>query len=709
MLVAVWFSLRRLQLHTVSAFFISLLLILSLLSPVGAFAQETSAPELNLTAAEKAWLANHRKIRLAVDIDRAPFEYVDDQQLYRGMAADFVRLVEKRLNIIFDVDKKRPWPEMVEAVKKRHLDAFSLVVKTPQREAYVNFTEPYISFPMVIVSLDSEPYIDGIEALRNRTTAVVKSYASHDLLVKNHPYLQLYLAANVRKGLEAVSQGRAYAFVGNLAVVNQVIRETGITNLKISGQTPYRFELSMAVRNDWPELIPILQKALDSISPEEYDQIFNRWIHLKFEEVVDYRLVLSIVGVGLLILFIILIWNRKLQKEVLQRQKAEEKLEIAIESISDGFALFDADDGFVFANKAYMEAHPILGESLSPGTKFEDITRKLAAIGFYGNTPDEIEARVSKRMEIFRTGKPYEYRMADGRWFEMREYNARDGGIALVRSDITGRKQAEEELLKTRDDLERRVEKRTRDLSNALKDAKVASQAKSAFLANMSHELRTPLNAIIGFSDTMRAHIFGDLNDKYMEYANDINNSGKHLLYLVDDILDLAKLESETIELNIEKVTPKEVIEEVIPLVSKMMSDRQIDLVDLCDGHENQTVLADKTRLKQILLNLFTNAIKYNVDGGKVILNCEGQANGMTKITLIDTGLGIPKALHSQVFDTFNRLNFDDSNIKGTGIGLTISKHLTELMGGKINFESDEGKGSKFWIEIPCPKDPEAE
>ena len=217
-----------------------------------------------------------------MDIDWAPFEFVDDQKQYRGMAADYIRLIEERLGITLTIYKERPWPKMVEAVKNRELDAFSLVVRTPSRDAFVNFTKPYISFPMVIVTLASEPYVDGIEALKFRTVGVVESYASHDLLAKNHPYIQLYLAQNVRKGLEAVSNGQTYAFVGNLAVASQVMREAGITNLKTSGQTPYRFELSMAVRKDWPELIPILQKGLDSLSSEERDGIYNRWIHVKF-------------------------------------------------------------------------------------------------------------------------------------------------------------------------------------------------------------------------------------------------------------------------------------------------------------------------------------------------------------------------------------------------------------------------------------------
>ncbi|MCI5207812.1 MAG: hypothetical protein D3910_03250 [Candidatus Electrothrix sp. ATG2] len=239
-------------------------------------ATDLSQPPLRLTAAEQAWLDAHPNIRLAVDIDWAPFEYIDESQEYKGMAADYIRLVEERLGIRFAVDKERPWAQMVEGVKKGELDVFSLVVKTPQRESFVHFTNPYISFPMVIVTLENNTYVDSIEALRDRTVAVVESYASHDLLAKNHPKLSLHLSKNVQDGLAAVSHGKAFAFIGNLAVISETIRKTGITNIKVSGQTPYRFELSMAVRKDWPELIPILQKGLDSITPKERDEIYHR-------------------------------------------------------------------------------------------------------------------------------------------------------------------------------------------------------------------------------------------------------------------------------------------------------------------------------------------------------------------------------------------------------------------------------------------------
>nr|CRH04952.1 putative diguanylate cyclase (GGDEF) /phosphodiesterase (EAL), with bacterial extracellular solute-binding domain and PAS sensor domains [Candidatus Magnetococcus massalia] len=297
--------------------------------------------EIDLTPAEIEWLQNHPEIKMAVDIDWAPFEYVDPQSRYKGMAAEYIRLIEKRLDIAFQIDKKRKWPEMVKAVQNRDLDIFSCVVRTPQREAYALFTKPYLTFPMVIVTLEGQGFVDGIQDLiqHKHSVSVVKSYASHELLVQNFPQLNLHPTGNVKEGLEQVSSGQVYGFIGNLAVVSQVMRESGLTNLKISGQTPFRFELSMAVRNDWPELVPILQKAIDSITQEEQDEIFNKWIRVDYSQRVDYTIIFYTVTIGLLIFGFILYWNRKLKAEIMRRHVTELNLKRSKESLDKAQAI----------------------------------------------------------------------------------------------------------------------------------------------------------------------------------------------------------------------------------------------------------------------------------------------------------------------------------------------------------------------------------
>lgn len=280
--------------------------------------------DLGLTSTEKSWLKKHTVIRLASDISWPPFEWVNSDMQYQGIAADYVKLIEKKLGIRFEVGKTTPWPEVVKAVKQRQLDVFSCVAKNPQREKYVSFTRPYLSFPMVIVTTNDVNYIDGVNGMQSMQVGVVKGYATHDYLAANHPEIKLHLVKNTNEGLEAVSQGKLDAFVDNIATATNIIQTKGLTNLKVSGEMPIRYELAMAVRNDWPEFVNILQRALDSISAEERKQIHNKWIGVRYEHGFDYTLFWKSLVVFLLIAGSLYLYNRKLSHEVTKRRLAEE-------------------------------------------------------------------------------------------------------------------------------------------------------------------------------------------------------------------------------------------------------------------------------------------------------------------------------------------------------------------------------------------------
>jgi len=281
---------------------------------------------LQLTDDEQKWLRAHPSIRLAVDIDWSPFEYIDRDKNYVGMAAEYIALVSQKLGTQFEVEKNKPWSEVVDLVKNRQLDMYSCVVSTEQRREYVSFTKPYLSFPMVIVTSDQVAYVNGIKDLKNETVAVVRGYATQDLLEKNHPQLKLYLTDNVADALDALSHGKVYAYIGNIATVSHVIKREGLTNIKVSGETPYRYELSMGVRKDWPEFMPILQKALDSITEQEHDQIYHNWIKLRFEHGFDYALLWKVLAGVSLVILLILIWNRRLSNEIKKRLEVEKSL-----------------------------------------------------------------------------------------------------------------------------------------------------------------------------------------------------------------------------------------------------------------------------------------------------------------------------------------------------------------------------------------------
>jgi signal transduction histidine kinase len=233
-------------------------------------------------------------------------------------------------------------------------------------------------------------------------------------------------------------------------------------------------------------------------------------------------------------------------------------------------------------------------------------------------------------------------------------------------------------------------------LRAAKNEAELANEAKSIFLSNMSHELRTPLNAILGYTQLLKHD--DSLSQKQQDNINEINDAGKLLLELVNQVLDLSSIEEGNLNVSIEPVSLQHTLQECKSLIQPLADKNSIRLDFITDftGY----VMADHTRLKQIILNLLSNAIKYNHLNGTVNVRCSYTAENRVRIEVRDTGYGIPENKLNSLFEPFNRLEVNTKKIEGTGIGLTISKKLTEMMKGTLNVQSDVGQGSTFWIEL---------
>jgi len=274
---------------------------------------------LQLTEAEQKWLVDHPEIRLASDSAWLPFETINKKGKHIGIAADYMQLIERRLGINFITSPVKPWKDITEMVKNRELDLFSCAMETEPRKLYAQFTKPYVNNPIVIATRDTVDYVDGLKGLKEKTIAIKNGYASHDLLKTKHPELQLQPYTDTLSAVLAVSKGQAFAYIGTIANLSHILRTHGITNIRISGQVPYSFDLSMGVRSDWPELTPILQKALDSISQQEKNAILQKWISIDIEQEFDYRLAWQIAGIVLFLFLSILYWNLLLNKKVRDR------------------------------------------------------------------------------------------------------------------------------------------------------------------------------------------------------------------------------------------------------------------------------------------------------------------------------------------------------------------------------------------------------
>ena len=217
----------------------------------------------------------------------------------------------------------------------------------------------------------------------------------------------------------------------------------------------------------------------------------------------------------------------------------------------------------------------------------------------------------------------------------------------------------------------------------------------------MSHELRTPLNAIIGFSQLLEINPEEPLSEKQREHTCHVISSGEHLLGLINQVLELSKIETGVIDVSMEDVEAQEVISNSLDIVHVLAEEKEVQIDNPTKRKLLPQLRTDRSRLLQILLNLLSNAIKYNRTGGRVSVDAEEVKGGFLRIRITDTGPGIPKSKHAGLFEPFNRLGREAGEIEGTGIGLTITKQIIELLGGDIGIESEAGTGASFWIDLP--------
>jgi two-component system cell cycle sensor histidine kinase PleC len=401
------------------------------------------------------------------------------------------------------------------------------------------------------------------------------------------------------------------------------------------------------------------------------------------------------------------------QKSLAERSiEADLRLRDAIETIPEAFVLWDATNRLVLCNSHFQRLHKLPETAVIPGTSYETVIE-------VGRMP-EVRTRVHDNGVPAPGARTFEAQLEDGSWLHISERRTKDGGYVSVGTDITRIKEHEQKLVDndlrlraTVIDLQRSraaLERQTLELADLAEKyqrektrAEEANQTKSKFLANMSHELRTPLNAIIGFSEIMESGMFGELgSEKYQEYCHDILTSGHYLLEVINDILDMSKIEAGRMKLDMEPLDLAKTLAESLRVVTGRAQDKKL-VVD-ADIEQTISVVADRRAAKQILVNLLSNAVKFTPDGGRIVVRSRMTSDRIT-LLIADSGIGIAAHSLARLGRPFEQVESQlTKTYHGSGLGLAIARSLIQLHGGSMKLRSRLGRGTV--VRVSLPRDP---
>lgn len=647
--------------------------------------------DLELNAAERLWLAKHPLVSVSGDPNWLPYEAFDKNGRYIGIVSEYLQLLEEKLGIRFDIVPVKSWTEAIDKAKRGEIDVLSETVDSDLKSQLL-FTQAYLSSPVVIVMRDDEDYVDSIEQIRQRRLAVIKDYGYNPAIFRAYPQIAFESADSIQAGLTAVSTGRVDALLCTLAQASYHISDQGINNVRIVGKTEFMTQLGFGIRKDYAPLVAMFNRALASISQSERQEISNHWGKERFAARTDYLLLAKTVGVFLIALLTIFLWNRKLISEIARRKRSEQQVRLLNQrfALAAGVAslgVWELDLAnarrVIFDDKMFE----LYGMAANQPLDFETWLKYLHADdrALFRQSVAKLQAKRGEAHMEFRIVRP------DG---EIRtiysgacsvETGNRLVKITGVNWDITERKNTEEALQK------------------AKLQAENANRAKSQFLANMSHEIRTPLNAIIGFTELLNEHV---KDTRLKSFVKTIQSAGHNLLALINDILDLSKIEAGKLRIDKSVCNPHNLFSELGQIFMMKMRERNLDFILDIDPRIPENLLLDATRLRQILLNLIGNAVKFTEQGHICLRARIGNEDPIRSkldlyIDVEDSGIGISQEQQQLIFDEFEQLEGQDvRKYGGTGLGLTISKRLTEMMGGEISLVSKPGVGSTFTLHL---------
>jgi PAS domain S-box-containing protein len=652
-----------------------LILALAIFLSGSALAKGTSEAAVELSLEEREWIEDHPIIRLSPDPNFLPLEHIDKSGNYVGVAADYVRLLEKKLNIHFNILKLKNWDEVIEKAKARETDMWGAATPTPQRLEYMLFTQPFIELPAVIIVRNKTQATLSLKELKGLKVAVISGYGIHDYLSLNHPEIKLDVVSDISTGLKKVSFGMVDAMIANIALATHYIEKDGIANLRVAGESGYIYKWGLASRNDWPELNTILQKGIDLIDEKEKIEMNRKWVGLKTAPSLTFKdFVVPVLSLlGLFAVIAIIISNRVLKKQV---QKRTRDLQMILNSVGEGIYGLDLKGHTTFSNPA---AQKMLGYSL------EEMSGKNQH-SLIHHTKSNGEPYPSQECPIYLPLK-------DGKTHYVSEevFWRKDGTsfpVEYVSTPIIEDKITVGAVVAFRDISERKKDEvLLKQYSNSLERS---NRELSSFASITSHDLKTPIRKIANFC------VYIDdgesrLSDQAKKYLSKIDLAATHAADLIDGILSYSQLGEDNppynkIDLNETILKVKEYLE-----VEIREAKGQVEFNNL------PCVYGNELQIEQLFGNLISNSLKYRREGVAPIIeitHSEKSENNL-QLSVRDNGIGFKNIYAEKIFDPFQRLDGDISKL-GSGLGLSICKKIMLAHDGDLVAEGEVGQGAKF-------------
>lgn len=777
---------------------------------------------LIFTKEELSWIKNNPKIKVGVDANWPPFDYIDITGQHQGVSSEYLNLITKYTGLRFDIYSDA-WINVLDKIQKKELDLLACAAKTSQRESYLNFTDSYLDVEIVVVGR-KDLKLNTFDEIKNYKVAVQKNNYIYEDLSRMFPNMKFYFVKSNEEAFKAISYGKADFYLGNLAVVTYFIEKDLLTNLEIKMKSDFESaKLSIAVLKENKILFDIIQKVLDSISEEEKDKINKKWIleNESKERLINFSKeeldwlkqnpIIYLSGdpkwppfsfyedgkyVGIIPDMLNLLKEvsginfshldtNSWQDSVNLLKNKEIKILDAVTITPSMSKILD------FTSKYFSSQIVIIGNKkneryISSIKDLENIKNKtlglveghfitemikrdnpdLEIFGTFKDIPEGLKALSTGMIDYFIldiptfdyyskiyslsnlkivgiTGYNTEYRFGvekdniilvsimnkilkhipqDRKDEIYRKWIKIDSGknidydliwkISVISFIILSiifywnRKLKQE--IKEKEKIQKELEKERNNINSLNEELKKAkdvaeniARQKSEFLANMSHEIRTPMNSVIGFTEILDKEI---QNPLHKEYLSSIKKGGDSLLRIINDILDLSKIEAGKLEIKQESINPTNMFLEIESIFHSKIISKNITFIVEIDKTIPKYIIMDGVRIRQILFNLIGNAIKFT-EKGHIKLKVENvyKDNIKSKIDLIfsveDTGIGIDVNNLKSIFNAFEQVkNQDVAKYGGTGLGLAICAKLVHMMNGEIEVQSEKNKGSIFRV-----------